>query len=307
MATLNVTAGDLRRGRYELQKDVLLDRFVRRRSILNDPEPEDGSVPPRFVRSQLLEAMVGAASNQIGVCVVKAGRGLGKTAAAKFVLKNSAGGIMFCNMKGPYYDCYWKGVANELGIPEECYGEDWQDLLVSSVAAATSPPDARKGLKHLIYDFMEGLLSMCGGTEVETGVPLPPTINGLDLTKVQNKPIIVLDDFDNVTDGDITFIQALFPIVFAHRVLLFVMVRNEATANKLLDLNGWGRIGPLKDICHRTPSGEPEWTPIHWTQSQLEEIVLSRYPNIDVESLSEELSQDGANPLDVLIYAEGLV
>jgi hypothetical protein len=304
MTALNLTANDLRRGRYELQKNLLLDRFVRRRSILNDPE--DGSIPLRFVQSQLLELMVADASTRFGVCVVNAGSGLGKSAAAKFVLKNSAGGIMFCNMKDHHHECYWEGVANELGIPKECYGEKWQRLLVSSVAAAASPPEERRGLKHLIYDFMEGLLSMCGGTEAAETV-VPPTIAGLDLSKVQNKPIIVFDDFNNVTDGDITFVQALFPIVFAHRVLLFVLVNEEATANKLLSLNGWRRIAPLRGICCRNTLGEPEWTPIQWTRSQLEEIVLSRYGNVNVQSLSEELSKDDANPLDVLIYAQELV
>jgi hypothetical protein len=253
MAALKSTPNDFRRGQCERQKDILLVRFVRRRAILNDPEK--WSVPSHFVRSQLLEAMVGAAaSNKIGVVVVKAGRGLGKTAAAKFVLKNSAGGIMFCHMKGPLYSScpqngyYWKGVARALGIPEEC-GEKWPYLLVSSVAAAASPAKARTGLKHWMGDFLEGLLSMCGGTEAETDVPSPPTIDGLDLTKVQNTPIIVFDDFNEVTGNDITFMKALFPIVFAKKVLLFVMVNDEATANKLVGLNGWRRITPLMDIC----------------------------------------------------------
>jgi hypothetical protein len=208
------------------------------------------------------------------------------------------------------YGCYWKAVARQLGIPEECYGEDWPSLLVSSVAAAASPPKAPTGLTRWTHDLMDGLLSMCGGTEAETGVvPSPPTIDGLDLTNVQNTPIIVFDDFSNVKDDDILFMRELFPIVFAHKVLMFVMVHDEATANKLSGLNGWRRIAPLMDICRPIPSQDgktiqPEWMPIRWTRSQLEEIVLSRYGNIDMQSLSEVLSRDGANPLDVLRYAE---
>jgi hypothetical protein len=301
----------LSRGRYELQKSALLDRFVRRRSILNDPAR--GSLPPQFVQSELLKFMVEAASSTYGVVVVNAGSGLGKSAAAKFVLKNSAGGIMFCNMMRPRIGCYWEGVARALGIPENYYDEDWQDLLVSSVAAAAaSPPEVRTGLLHMMSNFKDGLLSMCGtATDAETEEQSPPTIDGLDLTVVRKRPIIVFDDFNDVTDDDILLIQVLFPILDAQKVLLFVLVNKEATANKLVGLNGWRRVAPLEGICRPIQSDdgktiEPEWMPIHWTRSQLEEIVRSRYDNVIVQNMSDELLKDDANPIDVLRYAERL-
>ena len=61
---------------------------------------------------------------------------------------------------------------------------------------------------------------------------------------------MVFDDFNGVDKKDILFMKHLFPIFKANDVLLFVLVRDEATANQLLELNGWGRIAPLQGICN---------------------------------------------------------
>jgi hypothetical protein len=126
---LNVSVDDLRLGRYEGAKELIVNRLVKRRAILNDPEKE--VLPASFVRNELLELMVGeGGTNTKGVVVVRALKGFGKTTAAKFILKNSPGGIMFCNCQSEIAPRYWKGMASSLGVPSTVYEKDssWEIL-----------------------------------------------------------------------------------------------------------------------------------------------------------------------------------
>jgi hypothetical protein len=124
---LNVSLDDLRLGRYEGAKELIVNRLVKRRAILNDPEKE--VLPATFVRNELLALMVGECGKK-GVVVVRAPRGFGKTTAAKFILKNSPGGIMFCNCQSEIAPRYWKGMASSLGVPSTVYEKDspWEIL-----------------------------------------------------------------------------------------------------------------------------------------------------------------------------------
>jgi hypothetical protein len=304
---LNITLEDLKGGQYEAQKKLLLHRLVQKRAIMKDPE--SGSLPPKIVRSDLLNWMLEACGDT-GVVVVHADRGLGKSTAAKFILKHSAGGVMFCNCISTSSEFYWKGVAKALGIPKEVYenDSDWEELLVTAVAAATSPEalETESWTWTWTDRLMEGFLSICSGDQAierdsSDTVPLP-TIAGLDLSLQRKRPIIVFDDFNDVKEEDIRFMKHLYPIVKAKGVLLFVLVRDEATANQLLKLNGWGRIAPLVGSCRNTsaPGAKertPEWTPIKWTRAQLEEIVRSNFG--EVPNNMPEI-EDGANPLEIL-------
>ena len=303
--SLNITLEDLRLGRFEKQKNVLLNRFIQKRAILNDPEK--GRFPPSFLRSELLEYMV-EACGETGVVVVQADRGLGKSTAAKFVLKNSAGGIMFCNCAGANTGgVYWKGVAKRLGIPKKVYEEecsDWETFLVTAVSEATMTRETQSWADRL----MDGLLTMCSGFGTVEEDDVVPTIDGLDLTLLPRTPVIVFDDFNNIKEEDIWFMKHLYPIVKAREVLLFVLVRDKATANSLVRLNGWGRIAPLARICRDVSlSGDeekkPEWIPIKWTRDQLEEMIRDKYGIIPA-NMPERA--DGDNPIEVLDEARRL-
>mmetsp|Transcript_9019 Transcript_9019/g.24994 ORF Transcript_9019/g.24994 Transcript_9019/m.24994 type:complete len:310 (-) Transcript_9019:397-1326(-) len=306
---LNVTVQDLRLGRYEAQRNILFREFVQRRAIINDPHDEDDT-PPEFVRSELLELMV-QSSNKKGVVVVQADRGLGKSTAAKFILKNSAGGIMFCNCKAESTDgTYWKGVAWAVGVPVEVYENDstWKTLLVSAVAAAKRPDNVSR--PSWVHRVMDGVLSVCTGTTSGVDDSDPPAIHGLDLSPLttHKRAIIVFDDFNSVQKEDILFMEHLFPIVEARGVLAFVLVRDECTANRLLELNGWGRISPLEGICEDVSDAKdkekiPQWKAPEWTKAQLEALVRSRFRDVDMSILRID---DFGNPWDVLEQAHRL-
>jgi hypothetical protein len=161
---LQITIQDLRLGRYESQKNILFHKLVKQRAILNDPN--DDKDPPKFIRSELLELML-KSCDSTGVIVVHEDRSVGKSAAAKFVLRNASGGIMFCNCKSTGTQFYWKGVAQALGIPVDVYENDStsETLLVKAVAAAKQPDEvmARTTWTERLFD---GLLSMCNGTKL---------------------------------------------------------------------------------------------------------------------------------------------
>mmetsp|Transcript_33349 Transcript_33349/g.37280 ORF Transcript_33349/g.37280 Transcript_33349/m.37280 type:complete len:316 (-) Transcript_33349:1051-1998(-) len=295
---LNITIDDLRRGRYESQKNQLLHNLVQKRAVMGDPE--GGSLPSNIVMSELLSGMLHSCG-KTGVVVVHADRGLGKSTAAKYIFKLSAGGIMFCNCDTPSSGCYWKGVASAIGIPKEVYekNSEWGTLLVAAVAAATSPT---KEPESWIDRLMQISLSICGVDYGEDSSDEVPTIAGLDPSFLQEKPIMIFDDFTDVGEEDIKFMKSLYPIVKAKGVLLFVLVRDEDTANRLIKLNNWGRILPLPAICRNVSRPEdkqkiPEWKAIKWTQAQLEDIVRSNFG--EIPNGIPEIA-DGQNPLDIL-------
>jgi hypothetical protein len=319
---LNVSVDDLRLGRYEGTKELIVNRLVKRRAILTDPDKEE--LPATFVRTELLELMVDECGKK-GVVVVRAPRGFGKTTDAKFILKNSPGGIMFCNCQSTSTPRYWKGMASALGVPSTAYEEDssWENLLADAVAEIKLEPNNNErntSTATWMESMIERLLTMCGGGDVAsmTGGNLndlePPSIEGLSLEKLtkRQRGILILDDFNNVHSDDILFMKHFFPIVYARGVLTFVLVRDSSTADSLLNLNGWGRIAPLSGICtdeKNLPADEdgkePLWRRPQWTRDQLESLVLSRFEMFANIDMMEGLAiRDGQNPINVLERAE---
>jgi hypothetical protein len=119
---------------------------------------------------------------------------------------------------------------------------------------------------------------------------------------------MVFDDFDDVDKEDILFLRHLFPIFVGKKVILFVLVRDKATANRLIELNGRGRIAPLEGICEdvSTPEDEekkPEWSSVVWTQKLLQELARSEFGDIR-ENMPEMV--DGENTLDILAKSRKL-
>ena len=93
-----------------------------------------------------------------------------------------------------------------------------------------------------------------------------------------------------------------------HGILAFVLVSDEHTANRLLEVNGWGRMAPLEGICNDVSEVEggkiPNWTPRQWKRAQLAALARSHFNNADVSALEIE---DGENPLDLLRRARKLL
>ena len=320
---LNVSVDDPRQGRYEDTKELVVNRLVRRRAILNDPD--NGVSPSTHVRTELLELMVDDCGKK-GVVVVRAPRGFGKTTAAKFIIKNSPGGIMFCNCQSTSTPRYWKGVASALGVPVSTYENDssWENLLADAVAEVGDKSESNTDIaKPWIAIVMERLLNIChcgnlaGMTSNDDlNDPEPPSIQGLSLNKLKKRKrgILILDDFNDVHSDDILFMKHFFPILYARGVLAFVLVRDTSSADSLLNLNGWGRISPLSGICTDKKNlasdedgKEPLWRRPQWTRDQLVSLVTSRLANAaGVDWVHDLEIRDGQNPINVLERAEDM-
>lgn len=297
---LNITVEDLQLGRYEAQKNVLLHRYVEKRAILNRLGQEGH--PPTYLESELLHLMLQAHS-ETGVVVVCADRGLGKTTSAKFILKNSAGGIMFCNCEDECTGVYWKGVARAVGVPKHVYESDsaWKILLAKAVSAAEKRNSVQKQ-STWTDRLLKKMTSACGAESSLDSDWDAPTAQGVVLpNRLKQRGILVFDDFNDVHDQDIQFMKSFFPILDELGVLAFVLVRDKVTADRLISLNGWGRISPLEGICSDSSGASnkriPLWRQPTWTRAQLLALVKSRSPRVDVEALH---IRDGENPFDVL-------
>lgn len=296
---LNITLNEVECGRWEAQKKQLMRKLVRKRAVIGG----QSSLPSHILRSELLDLMV-EECGRTGVLVVNADRGLGKSTAANFILKHSAGGIMFKNCITTSSKCYWKGVASAIGIPKSVYenSSNWQQLLVEAVAGAVSPEEPVSWIDRL----MDYSVSVCGSVDEDASND-PPEVEGLDLSFLRKKPVVIFDDFNNVAEDDINlFMRSLYPIFMDNEVLAFVMVRDDRTANELLSLNNWGRIGPLPNLCEdiSDPTAKervPKWRTVVWTKELLEAIVRAKFGEIPPNMPPID---DGANPLDILIEAQ---
>lgn len=144
---------------------MMINALVRKRAILNHPGKQE--LPGIIIRNELLELML-KSYDEDGVVVVFADRGMGKTTAAAFLLKNSAGGIMFCNARSESSSqLYWKGVAEAIGVPSNVYEKSpkWKTLLVEAVEAAaakTSETAETSSESAWMNDMLDRFTSFCG-------------------------------------------------------------------------------------------------------------------------------------------------
>ena len=147
--------------------------------------------------------------------------GLGKSTAARFLIKKLADGVMFCNCHNENNECCCKGVAQATGISVDVHEKDvtWKTLAAKAVAAAKPPDDAKPPPLPWSNHLLDRLLHMCGGG---AGMALgddddqvAPTIEKFDVSSLKSgkRALIAFDDFNNVTDDNILFVKHLFPIV----------------------------------------------------------------------------------------------
>ena len=122
------------------------------------------------------------------------------------------------------------------------------------------------------------------------------------------------DDFDNVSEDDIEFMRSLYRIADGAGVLVFVLVSDVGTADKLLTLNGWFRLAPLKDICtdlEGLPLGVdgkvPSWSVPTWTRDMLVKLLRRNLEGITDSRLARLDVRDGLEPSNLLIQATELL
>lgn len=306
------------RGSYESSKQLIpvVDNFVRRKAVRNDY----GNTPSTVFKSKLLELMLGDCA-KTGVIVVNAPSGYGKSIAAKTILQYSPGGIMFRNCMDEITS-YSQGMAVSLGVPRSVYEETtkWKNLLIDAVAAVNKPIASRSREDSWLDKVLHKMTSICAPDNAIVSDDLNETLH-LDfdddcLRKLRKREtgILVLDDFDNASDNDIEFMRSFYRIADGAGVLVFVLVRDVDTAGKLLSLNGWYRLAPLKGICTDAkglPLGRdgkvPSWSVPTWTRDMLIKLLQTNVKGITDTHLARLDIRDGLEPNDLLIQAKELL
>lgn len=160
-------------------------------------------------------------------------------------------------------------------------------FLVDAVAGAAPPEEPISWIDRVMD-------SVCSGVDADDPED-PPVVEGLDLSVLRKRPVMIFDNFNNVPEKDVDlFMRSFYPVVKDRKVLLFVMVRDKRTADKLLELNNWGRIAPLPTICEDVsgPDDEdkvPKWRAVEWSKAQLEAIVLGKFQMICLRSTTAQI------------------
>lgn len=87
---------------------------------------------------------------------------------------------------------------------------------------------------------------------------------------------LVFDDFDEVSQEDIYFVNVVSDLANTYDVLVLVLTSDKPTANQLLQQNHWRRVRPLEGSYDptrkmRLSDGtfvDPLWTEMNWTRTQ---------------------------------------
>jgi len=285
------TSDDANRQYFERSKSALFRGLAEEKRVFN-PKPLPGSFAP----SSLLQCMLNVyESSETGVVVVYSESGLGKSVAARLVLSKASRGIMFAG-KLPSHGIYWKHVAGLLGVPKERNYEDfygWVNVLIEQTVRVPRQP----------------LLRSCFAPDVPLELDLPVEFD----VAMPRRPLLVFDDFDEVSQEDYNFMKVVFDLADTHDALVLVLTSDKPTANRLLKQNHWRRIRPLEGSYddkrkRRIPDGtydDPHWMQMNWTQAQLE-CLLRCHGFTDAE-IFQVSAVDAENPYDVLRRAKRIL
>ena len=266
-----------------------------------------------FVPSALMGCMLEAwTRNFAGVEVVYSKSGIGKSIAGIMVLNRASRGIMFGG-KARSDGIYWKKVASQLDIPEQRdfqNFDEWVQVLVQCIAETPAEENEHTGLLQSGAALFQRVCRACTGTdEVENELALPPEFD-FDLP---SRPVLIFDDFDQVTDEDINFISVVYNMADVYKVLVFVLTSRRDVANKLCKLNHWRRVRPLAGLYDASiprvtladdTYADPTWNDLEWSQGLLRRLLKCHgYTQDDINSLDP---QNNENPWDLLLRAQGL-
>lgn len=271
---------------HQARKKVYFQGLAKAKSVNHFT---DKFLPSTYVDSPILQRMLTACRDGTsGVCVIYCDPGRGKSAAAYFVLKNCAAGAMI-GVPNNGVQKYWDAVGNNLGLPLEDdgkYSASWSKDLVDAVAEVSTDPPTQ---------FQTALNNiLCLPQPCPDDLPVFPT--ELEGASMEDRRVIIFDNFDLVDKEDVQFIRSFHEQAFGGHVLVFVLTQSKVVANQILRLNGWQRIRPLAGLCspNHTVGDElpelgyfpdPTWNQLHWTATQLENLVRAHFASYSSKRL----------------------
>ena len=200
--------------------------------------------------------------------------------------------------KRPSHGIYWKHVAGLLGVPKERNYEDfygWVNVLIQQTVQVPRQPR---------------LSSSCFAPNVPLDLDLPLEF---DHVAMPQRPLLVFDDFNEVSREDINFMNVVYDLADTYGVLVLVLTSDKPTANRLLKQNHWRRVRPLEGSYDPTKKirlsngtfDDPQWIQMNWTQTQLERLLgCHGFTDAEIVQVSPV---NGENPYDVLLRAKAML
>jgi hypothetical protein len=96
----------------------------------------------------------------------------------------------------------------------------------------------------------------------------------------QRLPVLILDNFNEESQENTTFVKNLLQDATDHEVLVFILTKESDWASKMVKLNGGTKIKPLFGNVNNpdysevgTFSGEPDWNTLGWDVETLRELI----------------------------------
>jgi hypothetical protein len=94
-------------------------------------------------------------------------------------------------------------------------------------------------------------------------------------------PVLIIDNFNEATEKNKTFVKKLFNLASAYKVFVFILTTKRDWATTLVDLNGGAKIKPLHGKVNNADyelvgnsTGVPDWNSLPWSVETLRELIL---------------------------------
>lgn len=129
--------------------------------------------------------------------------------------------------------------------------------------------------------------------------------------KEAHSPFLILDEFNQGTEADLQDLDVFMRACQDLGFYLIIITSTKEIADKILDLNSWAKMRPLKFI-HNGPTtnieGQPgynpdkkaDWKCVNWTLEQLKKLVITKVGELDDYSFLLL----GMTPKDAMVAAQ---
>ena len=275
---------------------------------------DETNIPKEVVMSPILANLVEdfKVNKVTGLAVLRTRGGMGKTTAARIILRLASRGLMFhgANSRNPVY---WRNVAENLGLPADISNKDteWIQVLVETVARGYNETEELSFLDKMIRGCCT-LFDTTVGDLVEQPCLLPDEV---EFNPAMTRAAIIFDDFNRMTNHDLIFFEQVYRVARGiDRVYCVVMTQDATIANALIDMNAWIKLNPLQgcyvssinplidDVPQDTGHyPHPTWA-VAWTLEELQALVVSRY---DDQILGLVQIRAGMSPSGLLKLCDG--
>lgn len=125
----------------------------------------------------------------------------------------------------------------------------------------------------------------------------------------EKDPLLIFDEFNALGENEVNLnaMDMFMRECVDKHFYLIIVTSSEKIANRLIELNDWGKIKPLQAVhdgnilAYGPKPSPPNWKTIHWTVDQLKGVITKHNPRQDFGSF--DFLREGMNPFEALQLA----